>query len=300
VRRVPVLLAAAGLVIVTLSGCSAAADTSCIVHPGHASELVSASGAFGSEQKVNFPTPLPSGTLQRSTLSRGTGAPLQQGQFIDAQLNLLDGVTGKSEQSGRVGLAVTTATYPGLAKALQCVPVGSRVAITGTAKQIFGASGLQSTGLDATYPLVFVMDVTRAFLPRANGTPQPGQLGFPTVVLAPNGRPGIEVPSTPAPKSVKVAALKQGHGQVVKKGESVVVNYTQVQWSDNTVMNSSWEQGSPVQWGLGSKDQNVTAAPDGTEDALIGAKVGSQLVVLVPKKGGNAASAYVIDVLGVL
>jgi hypothetical protein len=44
----------------------------------------------------------------------------------------------------------------------------------------------------------------------------------------------------------------------------------------------------------------VTAAPDGTEDALIGAKVGSQLVVLVPKKGGNAASAYVIDVLGVL
>ncbi|TAM68938.1 MAG: peptidylprolyl isomerase [Microbacteriaceae bacterium] len=259
-------------------------------------------GQFGKTQHVQFPTPLPSRTLQRSILSRGTGAPLQQGQFIEAELTLLNGATGQSEQNGRVGLPLSLSTYPGLGKALQCVPVGSRVAITGTAGQIFGASGVQSTGLSPSFPLVLTIDVVRAFLPKANGTPRPGQPGFPTVVLAPNGRPGIKVPSTPAPKKVEVATLKSGSGQTVTKDKTVVVAYTQVNWSDNTVAASSWDQDAPVQWALGTAPQGVTAAPTGTAQALIGSKVGSQLIVLVPAdaKTGAAASAYVIDVLGVI
>jgi len=302
VRRAPALLITAGLIVATLSGCSAQANVSCIVQPGSASQLVSVTGEFGKTQHVEFPTPLPSGTLQRSTVSQGTGARLQQGQFIEAELTLLNGVTGQSEQNGRVGLPLSLSTYPGVGKALQCVPVGSRVAITGTAQQIFGASGVQSTGLAPSFPLVLTIDVVRAFLQKANGTPQPGQPGFPTVVLAPNGRPGIKVPSTPAPTKVQVATLKSGSGQTVAKGKTVVVAYTQVNWSDNTVAASSWDQAAPVQWALGTAPQGVTAAPTGTEQALIGSKVGSQLIVLVPAdtKTGAAASAYVIDVLGVI
>ncbi|WP_308468715.1 FKBP-type peptidyl-prolyl cis-trans isomerase [Rathayibacter soli] len=301
-RRVPALFVAAGLIVATLSGCSAPAGQNCIVQPGSASQLVSVTGTFGKKQNVQFPTPLPSSTLQRSTISQGTGTPLQRGQFVEAELTLLNGVTGASEQNGRVGLPLSLSTYPGIGKALQCVPVGSRIAITGTAQQIFGASGVQSTGLSPSFPLVLTVDVLRAFLPKANGTPQPGQPGFPTVVLAPNGRPGIKVPSTPAPKKVEVATLKSGNGQTVTKDKSVIVAYTQVSWADNTVTASSWDQGAPVQWALGTAAQGQTAAPTGTAQALIGSKVGSQLVVIVPAdaKTGAAASAYVIDVLGII
>ncbi|MEO8907395.1 MAG: peptidylprolyl isomerase, partial [Microbacteriaceae bacterium] len=108
--------------------------------------------------------------------------------------------------------------------------------------------------------------------------------------------------TTAAPKKVQVATLKSGNGETVTKDKNVIVAYTQVSWADNSVTASSWDQGAPVQWALGPVAQGQTAAPAGTAQALIGSKVGSQLVVLVPAdaKTGAAASAYVIDVLGVL
>jgi len=302
VRRVPALLIAAGLLVATLTGCSSAANASCGVSAGDASKLVSVKGDFGKKQKLNFPTPLDSSSLQRSTIKRGTGQALQQGQSYDAMITLGTGSTGSASGAAKGLFVVSKSQYPGLSKSMQCVTVGSRVVVTGPAKAIFGADEATQIGFSSGATAVAAVDVTRAFLVKANGSPQPSRSGFPTVVLAPNGRPGIKVPTTPAPTTVKSETLKQGSGAVVKKGDIIVANYTQVQWTDNTVAASSWQQGSPVAWSVGATSaQGVTTAPTGLAGPLTGSRVGSQLVVLAPadKKSGSTASAYVIDILGI-
>lgn len=300
VRRVPALLIAAGLLVAALTGCTSTANASCVVDSGAASKLVSATGAFGSPTAVHFPTPLYSKDVQRSILRIGKGAPLEKGQLVEGSLVFADGKTGKALGSSGVGVTVSSSQLPGLSRALQCVPIGSRVSIIGTATQIFGATTVQQQGYDPSESLVFVMDVKRAFLAKANGSVRPGQPGFPTVVLAPNGQPGITIPSHDAPTKVTSELLKQGHGSTVTKKDSVVVNYTAVDWSGKTVTASSWQDGAPTVWKL-TADAANGGAPSGLTAELVGRQVGSQVVVIVPGTGPTgSASAYVIDVLGIV
>ncbi|HWU45924.1 MAG TPA: peptidylprolyl isomerase [Humibacter sp.] len=299
-RRVPALLITAGLLVAALSGCSSNADASCVVDPGNASKLVTASGSFGSQQTVHFPTPLDTTQLQRSILRQGTGAPLEQGQLVETELTYFDGKTGKKFESASAMIPVSKTPYPGLGSALRCVPVGSRVSIVGSAKSIFGADRAQQAGFDPNQPLVFVVDAERASLARANGSVRPGQPGFPTVVLAPNGQPGLTIPNNDAPKTVRSEVLKQGHGATVTKHDKLVVNFTAVDWSGKTVTASSWQDGAPVVWDLAA-DASSGGAPAGLTKQLVGSHVGSQLVVIVPATGSTGtATAYVVDVLGIL
>ena len=81
---------------------------------------------------------------------------------------------------------------------------------------------------------MFVIDVQRAFPARADGAPRLTRDGFPAVVLAPDGRPGITVPEgRPAEGRSQVEVLKQGSGEIVEDGDSVVVHYTGVLWDGN-------------------------------------------------------------------
>jgi FKBP-type peptidyl-prolyl cis-trans isomerase len=92
----------------------------------------------------------------------------------------------------------------------------------------------------------------------------------------------------------------------VKSGDSVLVNYTGVIWKTGTVFDSSWENGAPIA---------VTAtkgkAIPGFLDALKGAKVGSQILAVIPPDQGYGDTAsgavpakstlvFVIDVLGIV
>ena len=302
VRRVPALLIAAGLLVATLTGCTSAANANCGVQAGDASKLVHVAGGFGKKHTIDFPTPLYSPTLQRSTVKLGTGEALHNGQPYDATITLALGKTGDSSGAAKGLFVISKSQYPGLSKSLTCVPVGSRVVVTGPATSIFGADEAAQIGFQPGATAVAAIDVTRAYLSRANGEPRPSHSGFPTVILTPDGRPGIKVPTTPAPTKVKSETLKQGSGTKVKDGDVVIANYTQVQWSDNTVVSSSWKQGMPVAWTLASTTTPGAApVPNGLKDSLIGSTVGSQLVVLVPpdKTTGTSASAYVVDVLGI-
>lgn len=294
-RRAGAVLAAAALVGLGLSGCSAASSASC-VQPGDASQLVRASGAFGSPT-VSFPEPLRSSTVQKSTLKTGTGHTLADGDLLVGKAAYYDGSTGKPlGDPGSVNLVVGGSSAPGLAAAVSCSTIGSRIAVTGTVKELFGDSVQMGVSSDTT--AVFVIDLQRMYPSHATGAPRPAQPGMPTVVLAPNGQPGIKIPSNEAPTKLRVAILKQGSGPVVKKADdknSVLVNYTAVAWnSPDTVASSSWLNGSPTIW-PNSALQGFTP-PTSVVKELIGKNVGSQILVVTP---GSNATAFVIDILGI-
>ena len=293
-RTAPALLAAAALVTLGLTGCSASGSGASCVQPGDASNLVRASGDFGSPS-VSFPTPLESATVQKSTLKKGSGATISDGDVVVGKLAYSNGKTGKAlGASGTFNLVIGGSSATGLGKALACSTAGSRVAVTGTVKELFGAGS--NTGLKNSTTAVFVLDLKKVYPSRATGEPRPSQPGMPTVVLAPNGRPGIKIPSNDAPTKLRTAVLKQGSGATITKvtgSHGVLVNFTSVAWNDpDTVAASSWSDGSPVVW----SSTSGSSVPADVVKQLIGHKVGSQIIVVTP---GSNATAYVIDILGI-
>jgi peptidylprolyl isomerase len=69
------------------------------------------------------------------------------------------------------------------------------------------------------------------------------------------------------------------------------VHYTSVSWATSSVSSSTWDSGTPAS---GALDE----LPEGFDEALAGATVGSQVVTVVPGDDG-AATVSVIDILGV-
>ncbi|WP_349627065.1 peptidylprolyl isomerase [Leifsonia sp. C5G2] len=297
--RIAAVIGAAGLVAVALTGCSTDPNTDCgtALPSGKASQLVEATGKIGSKPKITIPTPLDTTKSERSILTEGTGEQVHKGQVVEIQYTILDGKTGQVQQtsygSGDTYPLALGSGNAALSKGLQCAPVGSRVAVVISPKDA-GGTGASSSG-------VLVVDILKAYLSKADGAVRPSVSGFPTVVLAPTGQPGITIPSSGgAPKKLRTEELKAGDGATVKKDSIAILQYTAVGWENKNVVFSSWQSGSPdiVSIGTGQSQLNQ-ALPQSVLGQLVGKKVGSQVVVEAPAEGQVPAAAWVVDILGV-
>jgi len=320
VRKVPALIATAGLVLATLTACSpgsAAADCTAPVSSGDASKLVSVTGDFGSAPTVDFPTPLKTDTTQRSEIIEGDGAPLVEGQKVQVDLSVFNATTGEAiEQSSYDGTSMASfvlndQTLPGLTDGLLCAEVGSRIAVVASAADTFGPNGGNADiGVGPDDSLVFVLDVVKGYLTRADGADQLPVAGLPAVVLAEDGTPGITIPSAEPPTDLKVAVLKKGDGEEVTDGSTVTVNYTGVLWDSKEVFDSSWAKGSPAAFVAADGSTTEGGVIPGFAKALIGQTVGSQIIAVIPPDQGygdqasgsipaGATLVFVVDILGV-
>lgn len=313
------LIATVGLAAVALTGCASAPVPE--ASSGDSSAVVEVTGAFGEEPKVSFPTPLNPTESQCTEIIEGTGPRLTEGQLGLVGFSLFNAATGDEiaiqgyDETGPVPIAATNVPMVGFTKALTCAREGSRVAVVMPPKDGFGPNGNPSYQVEPTDSLVLVMDVERTFPTRAEGAPQLTRDGFPAVVLAPDGRPGITVPKGDAPETLEQETLIQGSGPVVEDGDTVVVHYTGVLWDEGTVFDSSWptaeegnQQPGPRSFVVGEGGQVIP----GFSTALIGQKVGSQVAVIVPPSEGygdqgagagipaDATLFFVIDILGVV
>lgn len=298
VRKLPVLLVTVGLAV-ALTGCataSGAGTASSCVTSGSASESVSASGAFGSEPKVDVPSGLNTDRTQVSVLRHGDGRQVGDGTPVLLDYTLVDGATGKTANTSGYGgtpqlLTAGSSNAGQLGKALECSHVGDRLAIVMKRSALSGSASADDTGKDAA---VVVVDVRKAFDARATGTPQLAGDGMPAVVLAPDGAPGITVPSSAAPKSDETHLLRKGDGAKLSSADTAIVKYTAVSWAaDSSVTGSSWTDGSGTVTVPLAKGGQI---PDGIRNALVGARIGDQVLAIVQQNG--AAYAYVFDVLG--
>ncbi|MBT2515844.1 FKBP-type peptidyl-prolyl cis-trans isomerase [Streptomyces sp. ISL-90] len=304
------LIATAGLVAVALSGCAAAPAPQ--ASAGDSSDAVTVSGKFGEAPKVDFPTPLAPGETQCTEVIAGEGELLQAGQFVLLGASIFNGTTGEEGQVVGYGddaapLVMGGETPIAFTKGLTCAREGSRVVIVAPSEELIqpGEDPESAKGGDS---FVAVFDVKRAFPARASGSPQLTRDGFPAVVLAPDGRPGITVPKgdPPTKKESEVEVLKRGAGGVVEDGDTVVVQYTGVTWADGGVFGSTWEKDAPTIFTVGGAESQVVP---GFAKAVIGQKTGSQVAVIVPPSEGYGDQAsekipagstlfFVIDILG--
>jgi peptidylprolyl isomerase len=274
---------------------------------------VAVTGKFGDEPRVEFPSPLAPAETQCTVVIEGEGEYLQEGQFVLLAASLFNGTTGEEVQvigydGNPAPLALGDQTPIAFTKGLTCAREGSRVVVVAPSDEMIRPSE-DPEGREGGDSLVAVFDVQRAFPARADGSVRLSRDGFPAVVLAPDGRPGITVPKVDPPEQTEVEVLKQGKGQVVEDGDSVVVHYTGVLWDDGTVFDSSWETGQPATFVV-SEGEGSEVIP-GFSEAIVGQEVGSQVGVIVPPSEGygDQGSAqvpagstlfFVIDILGVI
>jgi peptidylprolyl isomerase len=316
VRSSLALTATAALVALALTGCTAPAPEP-LATSGASSDAIEVTGKLGANPRVDFPTPVSPKATQCTEVIAGDGERLVEGQQALIGLSVYNGSTGEELQAptgftdseDAIPIVLGGNTLPGLLKGLSCGSVGSRVAVVIPPADAFGDEGNQSIGVGPDDSLVVVYDVRQAFLTRADGAVRPSRDGFPAVVLAPDGRPGITVPKTDPQKSTQVEVLKEGSGQVVESGDRVVVHYTGVLWDDNSVFDSTWEKGAPASFVV--SDGSDSQVIPGFSEAIIGQKVGSQIGVIVPPSDGygdqeqagipaGSTLFFVIDILGVV
>lgn len=313
-------LITAALVVAGLAACSSsspepsatstAASATCQnVKAGAVSKSVKVEGDFRKTPAVSFDTPLKATDLERTVVITGDGEEAKAGSSVDIALAAYNGSTGKelTASAGFDDQAPQTITLddqkyvPGLVRAVECLTVGSRTVLTGTAKELFGKADISQFSLKDSDPVVFVADLVDVVQTRANGTPVPPQEGFPTVKLSKTGEPTITIPKTDPPTETKIAELKQGDGDTVQPGDTVLVQYKGVIWRNGEMFDSSWSRGAPTSF-------PTTGVVAGFKKALEGQKVGSQVLVVIPPADGYGSAGngaikgtdtivFVVDIL---
>jgi peptidylprolyl isomerase len=309
VRKIPALLAVLGLAAVGLTACGIPSGYAACPRPAsttEATDLVKVSGDTGSEPEVTVRTPFRVDSTSFDDIHTGEGTAITaRNQAIVLDLQIVDGKTGEALVSTAYdGDFSRPNTYerwvqavPGFERALDCATEGTRVVVA-LAPGDIEAQTAASLGLDETDSAVAVVDVQKVYLPHAQGSLVFNDaLGLPTVVRAPDGRPGVIVPDAAAPTDVVAQTLIRGDGAKVSASDPLWVQYTSVSWDDKSVLDTTWD-GDPTATTL---DQLVPGAADVLGDVT----VGSQLLVVLPASdgadGGSAgvARVFVIDVLGV-
>ncbi|WP_246490311.1 FKBP-type peptidyl-prolyl cis-trans isomerase [Brevibacterium oceani] len=304
---------AAGLLLLSACGQGEESDDSTTPPPSVAAQDakstslddISVDGKTGEKPKVSFESPLVVKKTEKKVLDQGKGDKVADGEQVTAQMTLVSGTTGKVVESSYdskspAGFPMDKSQISGdLYDALIGVKTGSRVMLT--------LNGSAEQG-QASQTLVYVIDVEKAEKPltRAEGEKADQSDNPVTVDWADDGAPSISKPKGDKPKKLETFATIEGEGPEIEKGQSVSVKYSGWLWDDTSkAFDSNWKKGgqpfpvSPV------GDAQVI---DGWNEGLIGQKVGSQIVLIVPPdKGygeqgnesipGNSTLIFVIDIL---
>jgi FKBP-type peptidyl-prolyl cis-trans isomerase len=285
-RRFALLLVPLLALSAAVTGCASGSGGS---SSSDANTKVSATGAFGKQPKVTIPKASASTDLHVQTLIKGHGPALPS---TDALLGnyvvyIWNGSKSNLAQSTYDKEPALFAGHllPGLTAALKNVKVGSRVLAVIPPKYGYGTQGNSQGGVSGKDTLVFVIDVMKAFAKNASvsgETVSSGGHGLPTV--ASGNPPKITIPkSGNPPKSLVTKTLIQGSGPALTKGEYVIAQYVGVIWRTGKVFDSSEVDGAPFGFQIGATPSQVIP---GWNDGLLGKKVGSRIMLVIPPKDG--------------
>lgn len=319
-------VAAAALVASVLAGCAPSgrgpgnqpAGCTPALPSGDASSIVKATGAVGSSPRATFPTPIVATSDQVTVLKAGRGMVAAPGSQVDLDVTVYDGKTGKSVAASAYDGSLRAVAGRGipaqggplnrstLATALVCAQAGSRLALATTEKRL-------NAGLTGATSVIAVIDVVHVYLGKADGANQLPKDGMPDVITAVDGQPGIVLQELDKPRSARSELVKAGGGAVVKKGDKAVLLFTGWTWpaangDKPTVISAldTWSSGAASTLPLTTS----SGLPAKAVDALVGQRVGSQVLVVLPPKDGFGANPpqgvtatdtviLVFDILGV-
>ena len=259
-------------------------------------DAIEVTGRVGRNIEVQIDDTYSTDTTYRRILEEGDGDPIEAGQSVSFQNVAVNGRDGTEfdnsyEAEGGTGAPTVvmdeTQVIPGLVRGLLDVPVGSRVVIAVSPEDGFQAQGcIPDLGVEADDTVIFVVDVVDAVTPaeplaRAEGTPVDPEPGLPTVELDDTGKPTITIQDGEPPTELVVQPLIEGDGPEVQAGQTLTAHYTGIIWESGEQFDSSWDRGEPSDFQIG-----VGGVIPGWDEGLVGQKVGSQILLVIPPEQG--------------
>lgn len=176
----------------------------------------------------------------------------------------------------------------GVKDALQCAQGGETITATMQMQQIFSPDQFQLTEAQLQQEATVTLKVNRVYHSAATGSIAPQHNGIPAVVTAPDGTPGVTMPSEVAPTELRSATTIQGSGPKLAAGDTVTMNFSAFEWTSGSTISTTWGGQGPVQTTVGDTDDGMF----GATAELQGIEVGSQRVVVLP---ASTVAAYTAD-----
>ena len=307
-------LALAALVIsITLAGCSMPSSVTLACDASGGGEQVDSIEVSSEKLKkptVSFVNPISADSIQSRVVFEGegnvfTGRNLIEFEFAgynggNGQLLQETAFDGQNPAPGFFG----PDSIPNFCSALVGAKEGSRVVAIFPPKDAHDGRGVESLGVGPNDSFVFIFDLSRVYLEKAEGSAVAPEAGMPAVVTTPEGIPGVTIPKTDAPAELRIAQLVKGSGDTVESGDNVTMHYSGFLWANGTKFDSSWDRGTPAQFQV-VEGQLI----EGFLSAVVGQPVGSRVVVVIPPSLGygdqgsatipaNSTLVFVIDILG--
>lgn len=298
-------------VSLTLTGCSSSVTLACEPAGGGPQiDSIEVSSEALTKPTVSFATPISAESIQSRVVFAGDGTVFTGRNMIEFEVAVYNGGTGELIQETEFDGENPEARFfgpdsvPNFCSALAGAKEGSRVVSILPPKDAHDGMGIENFGVGPNDSFVFVFDLSRVFLEKAEGSAVAPEAGLPAVVTTPEGIPGITIPNTAAPDELRIAQLINGAGEAVKSGDNVTMHYSGFLWADGSKFDSSWDRSEPTQFAV-APGQLI----EGFYSAVVGQPVGSRVLVVIPPALGygqqasatipaNSTLVFVIDILG--
>ncbi|MFF2271808.1 FKBP-type peptidyl-prolyl cis-trans isomerase [Agromyces sp. NPDC058136] len=282
-RGAPIALATAAALL--LAGCSSTPDepeasktpsaADCIdVESGALSDAVKVEGDYPGASTATFTAPLEAEELQRTLVIEGDGDETETGQTINAVVSLYSGTSGEQLFSQPAQITAGDPTvFDAFRAGIDCVPLGSRTVVVAPASALYDGAGNASIGLEADTDVVIVVDAVEVQEPLK---PAEWTENVPEVKFGADGEaPTVTLPQVDAPTELQMKVLEEGDGDTVGEGDSVTVHYQGISWNTGEIFDQSYTRGEPSTFTTDGVIQGFGAA-------LVGQKVGTKLIVVIP------------------
>ncbi|MBT2456813.1 FKBP-type peptidyl-prolyl cis-trans isomerase [Streptomyces sp. ISL-86] len=275
-------------------------------------------GEAGQKAEITVPKGEPSGKFVVSTLKEGSGAVIKKDDLVVTKY------TGKIWKSGKdltgsydkdgsplVVPAGSQTIVPMFSESVLGKKVGSRVLVVAPPEAAFGAQGQPQLGVGPTDNLIFVLDIDSIMPKKAEGTQAPIPSDLPQVKADKDEAATITIPKNDPPKELVDKVLIEGKGPEIKSGQTVYMQYSGAAWKPNEgkdaakLFDTSWKTGAPFSTVIG-QGQVI----EGWDKGLVGKKVGSRVLLVIPPeqaykdqaKGedlpANSTLVFVVDIVG--
>jgi peptidylprolyl isomerase len=255
-------------------------------------------GAYGTTPTMTFPSSSAPGTLQVKVIKKSDGPVVKKGDLLLANYvgqiwrgKIFDSSFARHQPASfQIGVGKV---IPGWDKALVGAHVGSRMLLVIPPKDGYGAGGQPNAGITGKDTIAFVVDILGSYSSTSEGQQATATLvasgGGVRVSWAPNSPPIARlVRGVANPRRVTTNLLSRGAGKPLVPGVAVL-QFVVLNGKTGQVLQSTWQSGLP---------SAVPVAGSGPLAGLVGVRVGSRLVIDIPKSKSEPALDVVIDVVG--
>lgn len=254
---------------------------------GSALDSLTISGEVGSDPEVKFDGEVKADDVEVKVVEEGDGEEVAAGDSVLTHIWIGNGFEQEKAFSTYDAQAPQLFTVDDkmlsefFIEALEGQTIGSRVAVTASSEKAFGEAGNSQLGIGNKDAVVAVLDLLSGVPEGPEGEEQPAPAWAPALTGDEQAPTGLDFAGTPKPgDSLRSAYLIEGEGDEVKKGQTIVVDYLGQVYGGQKPFDESYSA-QPTSFQIG-----VGGVVKGWDETLVGAPVGSRVIMALPPEFG--------------